>query len=226
MQVTGTTGQTTTAAAATDAAGSQSLDKEAFLKLLVTQLQNQDPLSPMDNTTFLAQLAQFSSLEQMQNLNDNFTAFMGQNQMMNNSAAAGLIGRQVQANDDTVTLGASGTVPLSYSLPSGAATATIEITDASGNLVRTIAGVDASAGAHSVDWDGTDDAGTRQPAAGYTFKVTAAAQDGSAVAASTMVQGLVDGVTYRDGGAYLLVGGQEVPLTDVVEVSADGTGSN
>ena len=233
MQVTSATSAATSSGAGSAGGASRtgssardaSLDKTTFLELLMTQMKNQDPLAPMDNTTFLAQLAQFSSLEQMQNLNDKFSAYMAQNQILTNSAAAGLIGRRVEGNASTVSLPSSGSVPLSYSLPQDADSVTLAIADADGNIVATIAGLDASAGTHSVEWNGSDAAGVRLAAGTYTVGASATARDGTSLPASTVVQGLVDGVTYRGGAAYLLVNGQEVALADVEEVYTDGSAS-
>jgi flagellar basal-body rod modification protein FlgD len=228
MSITSTTGVGTGTSAADAAAASGSgntnaLGKDSFLKLLITQMQNPDPLSPMDNTTFLAQLAQFSSLEQMQNLNDKFDASMALSQSLNNSAAAGLIGRHVRASGDTVQLGASGSVDLGYFLPQEADSVTVTIYDANGNLVRTLPGQPASTGANSFQWDGNNSSGARAGAGAYTFKVAAVGQDGSAIQATSLVDGTVDGVTYKNGMAYLMVDGREVTMADLLEVGQSGS---
>ena len=118
MQVSSTTAATAAAnTQGVQGSSRQALGKDDFLKLLITQMRYQDPLSPMDNTQFLAQMAQFSSLEQMQNLNESFDQSMLLSQSLNNSSAAGFIGRHVRASGDGVTLGPSGSVELGYFLP-------------------------------------------------------------------------------------------------------------
>jgi len=194
------------------------LGKDSFLKLLITQMQYQDPLSPMDNTEFVAQMAQFSSLEQMQNLNAKLDTSMLLAQALNNSATAGLIGRHVRAAGDGVQLGATGEVELGYFLPKEAATVSITIYDDTGNAVRTLVPSGTSAGSHRVAWNGADLEGERLPAGRYTFDVSAKDEEGLDVGGATVVAGLVEGVSYHDGGSYLLVDGREVSLSDVLEV--------
>src|SRR5690554_5797965 len=111
------------------------VSRDAFLQLLITQLRYQDPLSPMENEAFLAQLAQFSSLEQMQLLNANFASSMALAQSEANSSATGLIGRYVRASGDSVSLPPEGNVSLGYFLGSDA---TVELTiyDSRGVAVR------------------------------------------------------------------------------------------
>jgi flagellar basal-body rod modification protein FlgD len=214
---------TTAATAATATTGVQGTSREAlgkddFLKLLITQLQNQDPLSPMDNSQFLAQMAQFSSLEQMQNLNASFDESMLISQSLSNSSAAGFIGRHVRAAGDGVTLGTTGSVELGYFLPSDAATVTLTVLDEQGREVRTLTADETTAGAHRLEWDGADLDGRRVAAGSYTFEVSAKDADGLDVSATSVVTGLVDGITFQNGSAYLLVDGREVPLSEVLEV--------
>lgn len=221
MEIRGTTSTGTDIGAATQTGARNSLDKDSFLHLLITQMRYQDPLSPMDNQQFLAQMAQFSSLEQMQNLNDKFEASMALSQSLNNSAAAGLIGRHVRASGDNIRLGESGGIELGYFLQREAAHVTVTVFDEKGDAVRTMVESDASSGAHRFTWDGTDDAGERLAAGSYSFKISAKAEDGTDLSASSLVNGLVSGVTYKNGSAYLLVDGREVSLSEVLEVYQD-----
>lgn len=217
MQVNSTTA-VTTGTLGTQGASREALGKDDFLKLLITQMQNQDPLSPMDNSQFLAQMAQFSSLEQMQNLNASFDESMLLTQSLNNSSAAGFIGRHVRAAGDGVTLGTTGSVELGYFLPSDAATVSVTVLDEQGRQVRTLTADELTAGAHRLEWDGTDLDGRRVAAGSYTFEVSAKDADGAALTAPSVVTGLVDGITFKNGSAYLLVDGREVPLSEVLEV--------
>jgi flagellar basal-body rod modification protein FlgD len=196
----------------------QTLGKDDFLKLLITQMRYQDPLSPMDNSQFLAQMAQFSSLEQMTNLNASFDQSMLLTQSLNNSSAAGLIGRHVRASGDQVTLGSSGSVELGYFLPQDAESVTVTVSDSQGREVRTLVPTETAAGAHRFEWNGNDIDGSRVAAGSYTFKVSAKDADGAAITATSVVNGLVQGVTYKNGTAYLLVDDREVTLSQVLEV--------
>jgi flagellar basal-body rod modification protein FlgD len=196
----------------------QAMGKDDFLKLLITQMRYQDPLSPMDNTQFLSQMAQFSSLEQMQNLNESFDQSLLISQSLNNSSAAGLIGRHVRASGENVTLGTAGSVELGYFLPADAATVAVTVLDDQGREVRTLVGDATTAGAHRLEWDGADLDGRRVAAGSYTFKVSAKDADGIDVHATSVVTGLVQGITFKNGSAYLLVDGREVSLSEVLEV--------
>lgn len=217
MQINGTTAATT-GTLGTQGASREALGKDDFLKLLITQMQNQDPLSPMDNSQFLAQMAQFSSLEQMQNLNASFDQSMLLTQSLNNSSAAGFIGRHVRAAGDGVELGTTGSVELGYFLPSDAATVSVTVLDEQGRQVRTLTADETTAGAHRLDWDGTDLDGRRVAAGSYTFEVSAVDAEGTDITATSVVTGLVEGITFKNGSAYLLVDGREVPLSEVLEV--------
>ena len=137
--------------------GNDIMGQDDFLLLLVTQLSNQDPLNPMDGQEFAAQLAQFSSLEQLINLNEG----VGHNaqlssllaQGVNSGVAAGLIGQEIEANGNGIEFNGSD-VPLFYELGDDAANVTIEIKDELGAVVRTIELTDVTEGEHELVWDG------------------------------------------------------------------------
>jgi flagellar basal-body rod modification protein FlgD len=192
--------------------------KDAFLKLLITQMRYQDPLSPMDNEAFLAQLAQFSSLEQMQQLNQNFDTALLLSQSQANNGATALIGKNVRASGDTVELGDEGSVELGYFLASPAQAVEIRVVDESGRTIKTLVANDLAEGSNRIDWDGRDAGGSRVPAGNYSFEVTATDTAGQEVPVTRTVTGLVEGVTFRSGQALLLVNGREIPLSDVLDV--------
>jgi len=206
-------------AAATAATGANSaLGKDAFLHLLVTQMRYQDPLSPMDNSQFAAQLAQFSSLEQLVQVNTNLTA-LGQSQGPAAMASAnGFIGRDVLARGDAVVLGTDGSAPVQFSLDAPAAAVTVRILRSDGSAARTLALAAVPGGANEVAWDGLDSSGTRMPAGTYRFSVVAQDAVGSSVATHTEVSGLVQGTVYDGDTPYLMVGDRQVALTDVIAV--------
>jgi flagellar basal-body rod modification protein FlgD len=199
------------------------LGKDDFLKLLTVQLQNQDPMSPMENTELVAQLAQFSSLEQLENmagsLRDNLDLNLLLTQMLNNTAAAGLIGKQIVASGNQVALTAEGSADLTFDLAEDAAAVKVSIMDETGTVVRTIEAEGLEAGRSVLNWDGTDEAGHKVAGGKYTFKVEASDSDGQAVAATTLVLGEVAGVRYKDGQAMLLVGTMEVGIGDIIEIA-------
>ncbi len=222
MAVNSTTSSTSTSGL-TDALGTGggTLGKAEFLQLLIEQLKHQDPLSPADNQQFLAQLAQFTSLEQLQSLNQKYDQSMLLSQSLNNSAAAQLIGKTVRANGDQVQYEAGATPELGYYLPAEAATVQLQIYDDTGLVVRTIDSTDGTVGAHRLTWDGTDDNGNAVDPGDYHIGVTAKDSNGASVEALTVVTGTVDGVTFKNGSALLLVNGQELPLSSLLDVYAN-----
>ncbi|MBT8489284.1 MAG: flagellar hook capping protein [Gemmatimonadetes bacterium] len=206
------------ASAASGLFGPGSLDKEDFLRLLVTQLQYQDPLDPLDAQDFASQLAEFTALEQQLNTNqlieqqiEMTSASMVESQ---NSVAIGLIGNGIVADGDHVELtGEAGDA--AYIHTSGPATVTIEILDASGSVVLTTSVAVTEDGLHRVDLGSASD----DLAAGhYTLSVeVAAGVEGTT--ARPLASGVVQGVRWGDDGPVLVVGDTEVPLSGVLEIT-------
>lgn len=205
--------------AAANAGRTDALGRDAFMKLLVSQLSNQDPLSPLQDHEFVSQLATFSSLEQLEGINQGIQVTVLMNQAVNNSLATNLIGKEVMVSGGSLELGEEGDAGFRLDL-AGDARVTVEITDGNGAVVRTIDLGAKSKGSSDVAWDGKDDDGDRLAAGTYRVKVTATDTTGTAVAASTRVRALVEGVRFVEGVGYLVVGGAEVPLSDVEEVLA------
>ena len=194
------------------------LGKDDFLTLLVTQLQYQDPLSPMESMEFTAQLAQFSSLEQLGNINDNMEYSQQYQAAINNSQAVSYIGKIVTASGNTimVTDGAPGSIR--FELEKDAKAAFIHIYNALGNLVKTIESGDLNAGEQVLFWDGTDNNGSFLPEGEYMFEVLAVDASDEMVNAETFTTGKVTGVSFENNTAYLLADSQKIPLANVLEV--------
>jgi flagellar basal-body rod modification protein FlgD len=194
------------------------LGRDDFLNLLVTQLQYQDPLNPMDSTDFTAQLAQFSSLEQLSNMNtkmDELTRVQG---AFANAQAVGYIGRDVLATGNQVALREGQTSALAVELASPAANVYFSIYDGNGAFVDTFEAGAMGAGRQVVAWDGIDPNGNALPAGVYRFEVNAVGSEGSPLPAQPLSSGRVEGVTFRDGSAYLMMERREIRLEDVIEV--------
>ncbi len=194
------------------------LGQDQFMKLLVAQLQNQDPLSPLDNTEFVAQLAQFSTLEGITNMGTSLDTVNNYMLSLNNFNATGLIGKDVKAYGNNISLNDAGTAELGYSLKSSASTVETTIYDESGSMVRTIGEGPKPAGANTLQWDGRDTTGKSLPAGKYTFTVAGATQDGSSVMADTIQIGKVDGVVYEGGIPYLMIGNSKIGMSEVLEI--------
>ncbi|MCP4568301.1 MAG: flagellar biosynthesis protein FlgD [FCB group bacterium] len=204
------------------ATSSKELDREAFLQLLVTQLQYQDPLEPAKNEDFIAQLAQFSSLEQMENMNSSLTSGLEWDyllsQTISNTMATSLIGRSVKADSSQVYLDTGGSSNVAMQLDQAAAEITLTIRDGNGDAVRTITQRGMDAGDHTLLWDGLDDSGVQVAAGFYAVEITGVDGNGNDITPNTFLEGKVEGVSYQDGMALLTVNGQNIPLGMVHEV--------
>ena len=198
------------------------LDKDDFLKLLIMQLRHQDPLSPLEGTEFAAQLAHFSSVEQLSNINTNLLHSIDANfvlsQSINNALSATFIGQEVRAATDIFAYSGEGEVTLGYSLQSPASSVTVKIYDEAGNLVRTISSNELGKGDNTVEWDGRDDQGTKLSEGRYTFSVEAKDGNGTGIPAYTYIFGIVSGVRFKDTGTYFTINGIEVALSEIEEI--------
>jgi flagellar basal-body rod modification protein FlgD len=192
------------ASAANSATGKKALGKDAFLQLLVTQLKNQNPLEPQGNGEFVAQLAQFSSLEGITSLNSTVSGIAGAFGSSQALQASSLVGRSVIAPGDKSVVDTTKGMTGSVVLPQSVAEATVKITDKDGKVVRTIALADQKAGNASFTWDGKDDAGNVAPAGTYTFAATTTIDDQS-VALITNLPATVNSVTISQTGGELML---------------------
>jgi flagellar basal-body rod modification protein FlgD len=202
----------------------RTLGKDDFLRLLTVQLQNQDPMSPVQNEDFIAQLAQFSSLEQLENINsrlqDGIDLDLILTQVLNNTAAAGLIGKTVIAEGGSVHLGESGSADIHFDLASAADHVVIRITDESGAVVETLRDTDLAAGRNHVTWNGEDSQGTRRTEGTYQVEIEAYDAQDNSIDVETLVVGEITGVRFEDGEARLMVGGLELGIGEIVEILA------
>jgi flagellar basal-body rod modification protein FlgD len=196
----------------------KSLGQNEFLQLLVMQLQNQDPMEPVKNEDFIAQLATFSSLEQLTQINSSLTDLGLLQSSINNSQAVNLIGKQITVLGDTIQLSGGQAGRSSFVLDDSAQKVTVTISDANGTAVRTIELGAREAGQQEVVWDGLDDAGNALGDGEYTFSVSAEDEEGAEVTSTTFSDVLVQGITFQDGYVYLVAGGQRYLLSDVAEV--------
>lgn len=204
-------------AATNNLIGQNTLGKQDFLNLLVTQLKYQDPLNPMENTEFVTQLSQFSSLEQLWNLNETLQADALLSQSMHNSLVASLIGKEVKALGNVITLPEAGEVSLNYNI-SERADVKITIFDESGNLVRSFDIGKQDAGNHSTTWNGKDDFGNSLSTGEYVFQVIATDSDGDRASANTFLRGQISGIRFVEGSPILLMGNLEIELANILEI--------
>lgn len=209
-------GQNSASQQIANAAGSLASDQTTFLKLLTTQLKNQDPLSPMDTNAFTQQLVAMTGVQQQILSNQLLQQMVGQQGGLGNSV--GLIGKEVKVNTGAATL-QDGSATWNYTLPAGAAKATFTIIDAQGKTVWSGDQSALSTGDHTFSWDGKDLLGVQRPD-GTTFglKITATAADGSTVASQTWLQGTVSSLQQINGETVAIVNGTQVPLSLIATV--------
>lgn len=217
LSTIGSTGPAT-APKSDSATGSSKLGKDEFLKLLMAQLGNQDPTSPTDNQAFVAQLAQFANVEQLQGLNSSLDSMLMAQASSSQMQAAALVGKQVQYSSDSASLTQGTPVTLSATLDSSAANTTVTIQNGAGQTVRTMQLGPKSAGALQVGWDGLDDHGKPLPSGSYKVAITASDVRGKSVGVNQLATGRVTGVSFTNGYPELLVGGERIKLSNVMEI--------
>ncbi len=194
------------------------LGKEEFLKLLTVQLGNQDPLTPMENEAFVAQLAQFSSLEQLIGLGESMQNLATAQAVSNGANMVGMIGREVTYAGNSVQHTRGATDTLNVDVSDAAARVTVTVHDAEGNVVRSIEAGATKGGKVSVEWDGKDTHGMKLKSGEYTYAVSAADAKGTPVDATTQMSGIVTGVTFEAGYPELIVDGQRIAVGQIISV--------
>lgn len=199
------------------------LGKDEFLRLLVTQLRNQDPVNPMDSSQFASQLAQFNSVEQLINVNDTLSAMIQSQELigtgLNNTLASSLPGKSVKAISNQIALDSTRETDIYFDLGQAATEIELTIRNALGDVVRTVTLENKNMGEHSWTWDGKANDG--KSLAEGTYTVSVQAKNGvNAVQARTYVKGTVEKVKYTNQGVQLLVNGMFIGLGDVEEIGS------
>ncbi len=190
-------------------------DFDQFLSLLTTQLQNQDPLNPMDSTEFTNQIVQFSQVEQQINTNQKLDSLV-QLQLSNAfGASLGYVGMDVKYVSGEFNYDGENPVELTYALDTSAISARIHIVDESGATVYSQE-VERDSGAHDFVWDGTTTGGAPLPEGTYQVRIDAFDIEDEEINVSTVVKGNVSGVETQGGAIYLIVGERAVPLSNII----------
>ena len=206
----------------TEPKGGDEMGKDAFLELMIAQLQFQDPLDPMDGTAYAAQLAQFSSLEQLTNLNDSMDRSIDADyylsQSINNTLTATLIGNDVKLSSPVLNNIGQDDIDFGYTVPATASEVTIQIFNEHGALVKTINEENISSGDHKLSWNFSDSNGTKLPEGSYKFEITAKDMQGENMSIQSYGLGTIDGVKFGENGTTLIVGGIEYNLADIMEI--------
>lgn len=219
MAIDALSGYTSAASLAPQSQANDALGKEDFMKLLITQMSNQDPLSPVDNSEFIAQLAQFSSLEAMTAVRDSVDTLSLLQSAATNAQVASLVGRHINVRGGAFTLQHDTSVELGFTLGAAAEKVEVTIYDEDGNKVRTLSLGPQEVGEGTFEFDGHDDDGNLLPEGDYTFKLAAFDRDDMPVNSITTVQGRVTGVSFANGYPELIIGEQRFPLGAVTEIT-------
>ena len=214
---------TGTGSSSTSAAGAVgTLGGTDFLTLVLAQLQNQDPTSPVDSNTFLTQLAQLSEVQGITSLNTNFSTLS--NSLTSNQAlqASSLLGHQALVNSSTATIAAGATVTGAVNVPQTTSQVTLSITNSAGALVSQINLGAQPAGLANFSWNGTAGDGSQAPAGTYTLTAQYAGATSGSTAATTLVNGTVESVSMGAGSAGMtlnVAGVGSVPFSSLQQIS-------
>ncbi len=221
---------------------SSELDKWDFMTLFLEQIQNQDPLNPMESYEMAAQLAQYSALEQQMKTNEWLETMAAYEQSINSAQSIALLGKKVTALGELVVVKDGAPTPISYALGADA-NVTVNIYDAYGSLVRTLDQGKELSGYHTWTWDGKDDQGEAVEDGNYTFEVVAKDDDGETVEAGAVCTSIVSGVQFDDDGNPQILIGPEVEdmydeegdlidprilvtYSDILEIASNGSDAN
>jgi flagellar basal-body rod modification protein FlgD len=210
-------------AAGTSASLSLAGNFNEFLQLLTTQLQHQDPTSPLDPNQFTQELVQFASVEQQINTNSSLNTMISLQQTQQAASAMTFLGATVAVSGKTAQL-ANGQATWNYSVTQPA-TANISIANSSGQVVYTTSQT-VQPGAQTFTWNGVDANGVAWPSGPYTISISATGANNQSIPVTTQVQGVVTGVDVSKTPPNLTVGGQSYPLNQITQVLSAGSGSN
>lgn len=196
------------------------MGRDDFLKLLMAQIEYQDPMDPVKNHEFVAQLATFSSLEQDVLANQRLEELQMVQMSSANAQLSAFIGQDVRAHGDAIELTTEPPGPLGIDLESAAEHVTVTVKDASGAVVAHIERDRMGAGMQNIEWSAVDESGAPLPPGLYQVSVDATDVDGNPVAASTIVSGTVRALSFENGYPELLIGDRRVQPAQIISVGS------
>ncbi|HEX4027170.1 MAG TPA: flagellar hook assembly protein FlgD [Rhizomicrobium sp.] len=219
MSTVSPTSSTTAATSSTSGNAMQQLSGnfDTFLQLLTTQLQNQDPTSPMDTNQFTQQLVEYSQVEQQIDTNTNLTTLISQGTSQSAAYATSYLGKTVTVSGGQGAL-TDGEASWNYNLGAAAASTVLSVTNSSGQTVYNGAGATAQ-GNNSFNWNGEDNNGNQLPDGTYTLNVAASDSSGNAITSTVTSSGQVSEINMTSGTPELTVGSMQVGLSGISSVT-------
>jgi len=219
MTVSSATAASASAASTSTSGSNSSLTSTDFLNLLVSELQNQDPLNATSTTDFINQLTSYANFNEQQSINSSMTSLAGSFSSLVTLNSVNYIGHTVEAKTDTATL-SNGSATYGYSLSSASSDVTIAVKDSSGNTVWSGAGT-GNAGSNTFTWDGKNSSGTQLTDGGqYTIAVTANDSAGNSVFNYATTTGTVTGIDASTSTPSLIVNGVSVSASNIIGVTS------
>ena len=216
--------QSATNSQSSSASAALNTNFDAFLKMLITQMKNQDPTNPMDSNQFTQQLVQMSSVEQQIQTNKNLETLITSNTITNANSAVSLLGKQVEGSG-TAALLQNGEAKWSFNLASNAPDTTVSVVNNKGATVYTEK-VDGKSGSNSFTWDGVGTDGNTYEDGSYYLKVTANDSEGNSVASDTRTKGIVTAIDMSGTDPLLTINGAQIHYSEITGVSEpNATGS-
>ena len=198
------------------------LGRDDFLKLFLAQMNHQDPLNPMDTSQFSSQLAQFSTLEQLYNVNDNLQSIESIQKGDSKYQTLDMIGKEVQAESDTLVLNNGNAAKGAFNLEQPAE-CMVHILDDNGNSIRDIYLGVLDSGNHDFEWDGFENNGTLHTSGQYTYSVSAMSNSGKTVSTDKYIKGTVTGVNLNGDDPVIYINDTPLSMSQIVNVSTDET---
>lgn len=193
------------------------ISKIDFMTLLVAQIKNQDPMSPMDNAEFTGQITQFTMLDELETMNSKLDDSLLVGQSINNTGMLALVGKDVTVQGDGLTL-SEGAASQSLVTCEGVGTATVEVKNSAGQVVATYT-APVNPGMSDISWDGKLEDGSVAPDGDYSLEVQVSTSAGVDLPFTSLMTGRVEGLRYENNIGVVVVGGAEYYVSEIYKVS-------
>jgi flagellar basal-body rod modification protein FlgD len=203
--------------------GNDKLDKDAFMKIMLVQMKNQDPTNPLKSHEMAAQLAQFTQLEQLQNINTSLDEMKAQAKPSESFQSLNLLGKVVSGDSSKIFRAKGDKVhDISYQIPNAAKIVKITIKNEAGDVIRNATINNVKAGSNSWTWNGKDNNDNISPAGNYKVTIEAFASNDQKMSVKTDFEGVISGVHFTPQGTLLMVGNQAIRLQDIRKIVDPG----